>query len=64
MPHTGIAQEWRDEFNGLLPHHMEQTKNIIFDNVFTDDVIAAADSAIQKVLRFYQVKRHGRDGCD
>jgi len=53
----GVTDEWREKFALLNDEQLEIARNIIFQNLFTDEMCTSGDKAIDDVLKYYQVKR-------
>ena len=53
-----LTNEWRMKYIALTPQQKNQANLIIFENIFTDEVIGNVDSAIYEVLQYYRIKRY------
>jgi len=53
------TNEWRISYKTLNQKQKEQADKIIFNNIFTEEVVGDVDSDIKKVLRYYRTKRKG-----
>jgi len=52
------TNEWRIKYKSLSQEQKEQADKIIFNNIFTDEIISSANNDVKKVLQYYCIKRN------
>ena len=52
-----VTIEWRKDFNSLNPEQRKLAEEVIAKNDFSDEIVSQFDGIMQKVLKYYQIRK-------